>query len=129
MNSTFLAKQDFTSQELQLLSSEMSRNEKSPVVAWMLWVFFGGLGGHRYYLGKIGTGIAMTFTFGGFGIWTLIDLFLLSGLIREANEKIERESIDRILMMRKAKENDANERLLSARQAKESEAISLEKQA
>jgi TM2 domain-containing membrane protein YozV len=129
MNSTFLSKQDLTSHELQLLSSEMSHNEKSPVVAWMLWIFFGGFGGHRYYLGKIGTGIAMTFTLGGLGFWTLIDLFLLSGLIREANEKIEREAIDRILMIRQAKENDANERLLSARQAKESEAISLEKQA
>ena len=129
MNSTFLAKQDFTSQELQLLSSEMSRNEKSPVVAWMLLIFLGSLGAHRYYLGKIGTGIAMTLTFGAFGIWTFIDLFLVSGIIRETNEKIEREAIDRILMMRKAKENDSNERLLLARQAKENEAISLEKQA
>lgn len=45
--------------------------------AFLLCVFFGYLGAHRYYAGKIGTGILMLVTAGGLGIWVLIDLILL----------------------------------------------------
>ena len=37
----------------------------------------GGLGIHRFYVGKIGTGILMIITFGGLGIWALIDLIMI----------------------------------------------------
>jgi hypothetical protein len=42
----------------------------------LLCFFFGGIGVHRFYLGKIGTGILMIFTLGGLGIWSLIDFFI-----------------------------------------------------
>ena len=35
------------------------------------------LGIHRFYAGKIGTGILMIITLGGLGIWTLIDLIMI----------------------------------------------------
>ncbi len=35
------------------------------------------LGIHRFYVGKIGTGILMLITGGGFGIWVLVDLILI----------------------------------------------------
>lgn len=105
MNNMF-SKQEFTTNELQLLQSEMDKRKKSSTTSWLLWIFLGGIGGHRYYLGKIGTAIAMTLTLGCIGIWTLIDLFLLSGMIRETNEEIESSIIEEIKLMRTAKAND-----------------------
>lgn len=103
--STLLQKQDLTMEELQLLSSEMSKNQKSSGISWILWLFTGGLGGHRFYLGKIGTGVAMLFTLGGLGIWAFIDLFLLSGMIRDTNNKIENEILSEIRTIRQSKKN------------------------
>lgn len=46
---------------------------KTMAAAALLCFFLGVFGIHRFYVGKIGTGILMILTFGGFGIWTLID--------------------------------------------------------
>lgn len=97
------AKQDLTSQELQLLASEMERRKKSTVATWLLWFFLGGFGGHRYYLGKIGSGIAMTLTLGGLGFWTLIDLFLISGMLNKQNAAIESTIISEVKLLKNAK--------------------------
>lgn len=50
---------------------------KSFVVTWLLSLLLGGLGVDRFYLGKVGTGILKLITFGGLGIWILIDLILV----------------------------------------------------
>lgn len=52
-------------------------NQKSWVAALLLCFFLGGLGVHRFYVGKIGTGILQLVTFGGFGLWVLIDLIMI----------------------------------------------------
>jgi len=103
--SSLLQKQNLTSEQLQLLASEMSKRQKSSGVAWLLWIFTGGVGGHRFYLGRIGTGVAMLLTLGGLGIWSLIDLFLLSGMIRDTNEKIENEVLSEIRTISQARAN------------------------
>lgn len=62
-----------------------------------LAVFFisfmwGVFGADRFYLGKVWTGILKLLTFGGFGIWALIDLtMVMSGSMRDkqGNEMLE----------------------------------------
>ena len=54
-------------------------------VAYILWFFFGVLGVHRFYCGRIGTGILWALTAGLCGIGWLIDVFLVPDLVRQAN--------------------------------------------
>jgi TM2 domain-containing membrane protein YozV len=55
----------------------VSGSAKSRLVALLLCFFLGTLGVHRFYVGKIGTGILMLITLGGLGIWVVIDLILI----------------------------------------------------
>lgn len=52
-------------------------SSKSMVPAALLCFFLGAFGIHRFYVGKIGTGILMIVTLGGLGIWTLIDFIMI----------------------------------------------------
>jgi TM2 domain-containing membrane protein YozV len=88
--------------------SEVSRQmmmydaqKKSMLVAFLLWFFLGSLGAHRFYAGRIGTAIvqvlltliggALTLAGIGFvvlgvvGLWLIVDIFLLPGMIRAHN--------------------------------------------
>ncbi|MCX7521579.1 TM2 domain-containing protein [Microbacterium sp. STN6] len=57
---------------------------KSFIAAWLLALLLGMLGVDRFYLGKVGTGILKLITFGGLGVWWLIDLILvLAGAARD----------------------------------------------
>jgi hypothetical protein len=62
---------------------------KSPTAVLLLCVFLGSFGIHRFYVGKIGTGILMLLTFGGLGIWYLIDLaFIISNKFTDKQDHI-----------------------------------------
>lgn len=59
---------------------------KDWLITLLLSIFLGGLGIHRFYVGKTGTGIAMLLTVGGCGIWALIDIIMIaSGSFTDAN--------------------------------------------
>lgn len=58
---------------------------RTTLVAYILWFFFGFLGVHRFYCGRIGTGILWVLTAGLFGIGWLIDVFLIPDMVRQAN--------------------------------------------
>ncbi len=51
--------------------------EKRILPAFLLCFFFGIFGAHRFYVGKIGTGILQLVTLGGLGIWALIDFIMI----------------------------------------------------
>ena len=69
--------------ENQIQQTEQ-KSEKGYVPMILLCFFFGGLGVHRFYAGKVGTGILMLITLGGFGIWTLIDfVMIVTGSFRD----------------------------------------------
>ena len=57
--------------------NESVRSEKGFVPTLLLALFLGGLGAHRFFVGKIGTGIVQLLTLGGLGIWALIDLIMI----------------------------------------------------
>lgn len=54
---------------------ELSEKKKS--VAFLLSLLLGGFGAHRFYVGKVGSGIGMLLTAGGCGIWNIVDLFMI----------------------------------------------------
>lgn len=59
-------------------------------IAYLLWFIsgFGALGFHRFYLGKIGSGLLFLLTGGLFGIGSIYDLITLPLQVREANLQI-----------------------------------------
>jgi TM2 domain-containing membrane protein YozV len=46
--------------------------------AFLLCVFLGVFGAHRFYVGKKGTAVLQLLTLGGLGIWAFVDLILIA---------------------------------------------------
>lgn len=77
---------------LHAMNAEYESAKKSQVVTWVLWIFTGGIGGHRYYLGDFGYAILMTLLgWATLGIWPIIDAFFINRRLRERNREIYNE--------------------------------------
>ena len=86
------------------LMMQYDANKKSAGIAYILWLFMGLLGAHRFYLGEKGTGIFMLaitltsfvlmFVSIGFStifitiIWAFVDLFLIPRMTRKYNNDL-----------------------------------------
>ena len=62
--------------------------KKSIVEAYLLWLFFGFLGAHHFYLRRYEFGILYFFTFGLLGAGWVIDMFRMPCLVSETNKRI-----------------------------------------
>jgi hypothetical protein len=66
--------------------SSLASSGKSQVTALILAILIGGLGIHRFYLGYTWQGVVQLLTFGGLGIWALIDLIrIITGDLQPKN--------------------------------------------
>ena len=54
-------------------------------VAWLLLIFLGMFGIHRFYMGKIGTGIVYLLTFGLLGVGYIYDMWTLNDQVTLIN--------------------------------------------
>ena len=91
-----------STQQQQLVEQRVANDAKSMLVAYLLAIFLGGLGVHRFYLGRTNSGIVMlvmcivgwltaAFVIGlvlliPLAIWLLVDLFLIPGMV-EADKR------------------------------------------
>jgi TM2 domain-containing membrane protein YozV len=112
MSEVLYDKQKLTEKQLSILSSEMEKYKKSTTVAYLLWLFLGGFGAHKFYLGKIGMGFLylsmsiigwLTVGIGGWVILSILvifliyDLFMIPSQIKSIYEYEEKRTIDRLL--------------------------------
>ena len=65
-----------------MLSTEIERRKKSRAVLWVLWLFTGTVGGHRYYLGDKGRALMQTIVF-------ILAIVLGFSLIASAENEVE----------------------------------------
>ena len=66
------------------------KQEVDPGVAYILWAFglMGFCGIHRFYSGKITSGLLYFLTFGFLGVGQVLDLFLIPGMTKERNMRL-----------------------------------------
>lgn len=111
----------------QVMIEQCGTNDvKTSGVAYILWLFLGWLGAHRFYIGRPGTGLAI-FALMVLGvaltpspagslflvigvIWVIVDLFLIPGMIQAQNNEV-RENLQRQLSISNQAAIDQHARL------------------
>ncbi|RZI01250.1 TM2 domain-containing protein [Staphylococcus condimenti] len=95
-------------QAKSFIESQVANKAKQPTIAYVLWFFLGGLGGHRFYFGKTGSAfglMALTlltawFTFGiPTIIWVIVDAFLIPGWVEQDRTRVRRGAETEVQLM------------------------------
>lgn len=55
------------------MENQIQNSERTMTTTALLCFFLGGMGVHRFYVGKVGSGIAQLLTLGGLGVWAIVD--------------------------------------------------------
>ncbi|TPL40700.1 TM2 domain-containing protein [Mesorhizobium sp. B2-4-6] len=96
-----------STQEQILIEQRVTNEAKSIGVAYLLWFLLGGVGAHRFYLGRSGTGFAMlallvvgvitvpivvgSLLLVVLGIWAIVDAFLIPGMVQNHKNDVRRK--------------------------------------
>lgn len=73
-----------------LIEQRYGNEKRGYLLIFALWFFLGLFGAHRFYAGKIGTGILMILLLitGITFLWWIVDAFLMMGWINKHNEAL-----------------------------------------
>lgn len=101
-----------THEERLVVNSELQKKGKNLALAYILLIFLGQLGIHRFYLNRKGSAIAqLVLTIVGYltvlviigfiplvvvWVWIIVDLFLIPNIFKEENSKIEEQILTEI---------------------------------
>jgi uncharacterized protein YgiM (DUF1202 family) len=115
-------RRELSEHELGILDSELAKYKKNTALAYILWFFLGGLGIHKFYMGKTGMGVFYLLLVGGLtvgvitgmskgmqpamiiagscglilGILLVVDLFTIPRQIRRTYVQAERQMLVKI---------------------------------
>src|SRR6056297_1658044 len=106
---------NLTTEQQMLVEQRLTNEKKSTGITYLLWFLFGGLGIHRFYLGKTSSGLIMlsmsvlgiltlviyigAFLLIGVVVWMIIDAFRIPGMV-DADAKKKRHLIAQELVTR-----------------------------
>lgn len=71
----------------------MSLDYVNPTTNLVVSILVGSLGVDRFLIGQVGLGVLKLVTFGGLGVWTIVDWFLIKGLTKKYNFKLFNEAV------------------------------------
>lgn len=107
---------DLDERELMILRQELEHRKKSVATAWILWVFLGWAGGHRFYMNRIGSGVLMLlFCWLTLGIWWIVDAFLISRMLKQNERDVQNEIMLELQVTRKRRGGTPGQGLICAK--------------
>ncbi len=88
-----------------MLENDMKRLAKKPGIMWILWLFCGPIGVHRYYRKILSclrnaVGLHLHVLYCGF-FWWIVEAFLIHKRLQQVNDNIESQLITRYELMQK----------------------------